>query len=71
MLADIIIFLIAISITSWIGSLLFTGKNYKQKWDLSDDKIFKSLSDKKWKSFLIFFIGYSIICLIIILLNKK
>lgn len=68
-IAGIISLLIAILIVSWLGSILFTGENYNKPWGLSDDKILKPLSNKRWKTFLIFFIGYSIIFLIIIL-NK-
>lgn len=70
-IASIISVFLAILIVSLIGSLLFTGENYKQKWGLSDDRIFKPLTNKYWKTFLIFFIGYSIIIGVIILLNKK
>lgn len=70
-IAGCISFLISILIVSWIGSILFTGDDYKQKWGLSDDKILKPLSNKRWKTFLIFFIGYSIIFFIIIYNSNK
>lgn len=70
MLENIIPFLIANLITSWIFSKFFTGEGYNEKWGLSDDKIFKPLSNKRWKTFLIFFIGYCVIFYIIYLTNK-
>lgn len=73
MVEGIISFIIANLITSWICSILFTGENCVKlgdKWSLSDDKIFRPLSNKRWKTFLIFFIGYCIIFLMIYLFSK-
>lgn len=70
-IAGTISFFIAVTIVSWIGSILFTGEDYKKHWGLSDDKILKPLSNKKWKTFLIFFIGYSLIFFIIIYNSNK
>ena len=61
MLAGIIYFLIANALTSWLGAIFFTGDRKKQML---------VLSDKRWKSFFIMFIGYCVI-FYIIYLNQK
>lgn len=66
MLITLISFIFS-NLVSFFASLLFTGENYKYKWGLSDDKIFKPISNKRWKTFFIFFVGYSIIFLIFLI----
>lgn len=70
MTAGIIAFLISNLLVSWLCSVIFTGENYKQKWGLSDDKIFKPLTNKRWKTFSIFFIGYCVMFFMLYYLNK-
>ena len=59
-IAGIICFFISNLITSYIASLLFTGEK-------SENNL--AISNKQWKTFLIVFIGYSIL-FIILVLNK-
>lgn len=70
MIAGIIAFLISNLLVSWLCSIIFTGENYNQKWCLSDDKIFKPLTNKRWKTFSIFFIGYCVMFFMLYYLNK-
>jgi len=61
MLATIISIFLAIAFISWIGSLAFTGDKSKNPM---------SISNKKWKTFLMFFISYTVIFGILYLTAK-
>lgn len=61
MIAGVISFLLANTIISWFGSKLFTGEVSKETLNISN---------KEWKTFLIFFIGYCIIFFIVYQTSK-
>jgi len=66
-ISSIISILFAISIVSWFASLVFTGDKNDEKYK---DSLVQPIANKKWKTFLVLFVGYCVIFAILIYYNK-
>jgi len=67
-MTTLIAFLLANSIVSWIASIIWTGDKNDEKYKNS---LIQPIANKRWKTFLIMFIGYCIIAFIVVYFNYE